>query len=248
MAIRYDSGLNSEIHNLVKRFNAKRARLRGLELPELPERLTTAEIKASVSNRKQLRSLLSRYELFLKRGAEQAVPSALGSPISRYNLAILKRDISTLKAQITRRRHAVEAEYAGRFMPPVLSSELKALERRYQILSTPQPKWTPSIYRTVQRERYVKRNLEELQQRFRQNFLDIFTKMGGMIDLPVDQFTEQVINKIQSMNAAELYEAVKRDPNLRSLLDYYKAVRLDVAEVDITPDMLIDAGNALLNL
>lgn len=102
--IRYDKKLNAEINRVVKNFNAKVRRLEKLDNENIiiPPKVKVSDFKKGYDSRRDLRRQLNYLKMFSKRGSEEKIVTS-SYEISRYQLAVTKRESTRVKRNLTRR-------------------------------------------------------------------------------------------------------------------------------------------------
>lgn len=236
--MKWDIELNLQLKSLVKRFNAKRKRLEFKGLTNIPPKLSIKEIRNKYRTRRDIKTFISDSELFLKRGSEEKKKLIAGSPVTLYEYEVTNRQVRRQRQRIDRRVKKLRLEYSGRFIPPVIRGEIKKLESQRQQISQPISKMTPSQVSLANNLilNYANRFISD--SIFRNNFLDVLLKLAGATGMQPSDYTANFINKFQNFNPYKFYELYKRSSSLRALLSTYNIYSADIAQVDLSRDMI----------
>ncbi|MBO7731337.1 MAG: hypothetical protein J6S67_02240 [Methanobrevibacter sp.] len=231
--INYDKKFNAEINSIVRRFNAKVARLEKEGLKYIPDRISVADLKATYFERDSLKRRLSLLENFSKRGAEEIVQTAGGAKTTRWELESLIAEREYLK-----HRYATRLKKYGDTIPTILGkkqavSYARMGDARYENLKVLKSSMERNITDLDQYEynRIKRQTYKQIKRYHRQKYVlwanyfqfleDVAFKAG--ID---DETLRRIEDKLLKMDVDDFMRFFDTEKAFSSVIDYYNIQKL----------------------
>lgn len=92
--IRFDADYNSEIYKTVRNFNRKLKRLKSKGISNLPEPISTRELKRNYQERGLMNKQLKLYRQFGQRDALEEIETSGGAKLSKWELEYYKANVN----------------------------------------------------------------------------------------------------------------------------------------------------------
>lgn len=231
--IDYDKQFNARINNIVRRFNAKVARLEREGLKYIPDRVSVADLKATYFERDSLKRRLNMLEKFTERGAEEIVQTAGGAKTTRWELESLIAEREYLK-----RRYTNRMKKYGDIVPTILGKQqavsyARMGDARYENLKVLKGSMERDITELDQSEfnRLKRQTYKQTRRYHRQKYVlwanyfqfleDVAFKAG--ID---DEVLRRIEDKLLKMDVDDFMRFFDTEKAFSSVIDYYNIQKL----------------------
>lgn len=243
MAIRFSDDYNRKIYNVVRNFNRKIKRLESKGISNLPEPISTRELKTNYQSRQQMNKQLNLYSKFGERDAVEEVETSGGAKAIKWELEYYKANtqnaIDFFEREIEKSR-ASDSEYR------ILRKDYQNnLQSKINLLQRSMNESTPKVYTSqVQIIEDYLHNVERMRAGYR-NWMEIVNKAGSfagvnkkvmkelnakLSNLTEQQFTDLYHNEGLVRRIFELqYQAEKEgdDPeDIKALLEALNALEI----------------------
>lgn len=255
MAIRYNTKINSKLASAVRNFNAKITRLEKVEEElYLPEKVSVSDIKNKATTRKELNKMIRQLRLYSERGMEKTVKIGKAGEMSKYELTKLKRELSSAKAQATRKINEFKSvpikvfgvpqttphEYDEEYIR--LKAQREALDKQLKGMTS----------RDIERLRSQINDIlysERKEQMYKENWLDMLDKLAywGNIDESKLSKIKERINNLTPANFTKMY---RNEKTIKALQERYQLAQsnkfmLDEEFTDDTHEIINNFYNNL---
>ena len=218
MAIRYTDKLNTRIRRDVKNFNAKRKALfnKGVTSALLPPKVSTKELRAGFTNRRELMDRLRELETFSAAGK---VYRSAGGVKGTENLF---RYVQTSGKKSGRKieKRAESLKYSGNVEYPVMLNEAilnlqtktKFLYQDVKMLSADQLR----TYRTTTGKPEAD---NPKLQRFYENFYKMMLQEAAKVGVDPDILIK-LVDQFKQLTPEELLQAYRANPEFKNVKEY----------------------------
>lgn len=218
MAIRWNSQLKAEVRRTVKSFNAKIRRLqrKGVTAALLPDRISSKELQAGITNRRELEGRLSQLREFTSAGiVERSEGGVLGTnQLFLYRVGEANKAIKAIQDEYNRIER-IQTRY------PMMKSEYQAnLESKMEYLARDITKLD------VRQLQIFNKNLLNIEQRtirdeqFYTNFNKMIFYNAYKAGVP-PELISRISNLVSKFTPAQLLELYATEPTFRSVKDIY---------------------------
>ena len=218
MAIRWNSQLKAEVRRTVKSFNAKIRRLqrKGVTAALLPDRISSKELQAGITNRRELEGRLSQLREFTSAGiVERSEGGVLGTnQLFIYRVGEANKAIKAIQDEYNRIER-IQTRY------PMMKSEYQAnLESKMEYLARDITKLD------VRQLQIFNKNLLNIEQRtirdeqFYTNFNKMIFYNAYKAGVP-PELISRISNLVSKFTPAQLLELYATEPTFRSVKDIY---------------------------
>ena len=218
MAIRWNRQLKAEVRRTVKSFNAKIRRLqrKGVTAAVLPERISSKELQAGITNRRELEGRLSQLREFTSAGiVERSEGGVLGTnQLFLYRVGEANKAIKAIQDEYNRIER-IQTRY------PMMKSEYQAnLESKMEYLARDITKLD------VRQLQIFNKNLLNIEQRtirdeqFYTNFNKMIFYNAYKAGVP-PELISRISNLVSKFTPAQLLELYATEPTFRSVKDIY---------------------------
>ena len=218
MAIRQDKALLQRIRKDVKNFNAKRKALfsKGVSPALLPDKVSTKELRAGFTNRRDLMDRLRELENFSAAG--KVYRSAGGSRGTENLYNYLQN--TALKRAGTIEKRAEQLKYSGNVKYPVMLNEAilnmntkaETLKQNVKGLSTDQ-------IRTFIKTLYKPEVQNVRTQQFYDNFYKMMLTEAAQARIDPDILID-IVKQFKELTPEELLAAYNANPEFKNIVDY----------------------------
>ena len=224
-SIKYTKELNRKIYQAVARFNRT---IKELATDErellLPQKITTKEIKSSVSSKRELRTKLRELDLFKKESA-RTIKIESGT-ISKYEYDLLRSKQVRARAKIQRQLKKLEespvyvaGEYQGFNYPSMgddhyknLKTKLKSTYKSLRKMTTEQLEYAKRSF-----DRTLASSRNEILQ---YNYIDMLFSTGYEYGYDSAKIVEMQ-DKLRGLSPNQFEKIFTQDRAIKNLLDYY---------------------------
>ena len=228
MAIRYDSQLKAEIRKAVKSFNAKIRRLeaKGVTAALLPSLVSTKEIRAGITNKRDLRKRLKQLADFSSAGTVETTEAGLvGTNILfQYRQAEANKAIQQINKEyekvlnLNTRYPMMQGEFASNLQAKMeyLSRDIKSLDiRQVQIFN-----------KNILTPEKINIKNEQFYQNFNRMLFFNAYKSGISPTL-----MNSILTKIEQLPPSRLLELYSTNPAFASVKDVYMKGKAEAGEL-----------------
>lgn len=232
MAIRYDKKLNEEINRTIRNFNQKIARLeRTNRNLILPSRITKKELKTNVETRKELKRKLNELKRYSTKGIEKTITTNTGLKTSLYELENLRRESIRLKRNITREIKTLQVLKPTIFGKEQVATFAQMGDEYYLNLEARRKALNKNLF-TLNREEYERykklldktgKGKERKDLDFKQNYLDMLTKLGYYYGYDEQKLTV-LKDRLISLNTRDFIKVFNTDKAVQNILYYYPII------------------------
>lgn len=200
MAIRYDKNFNAEITRIVKNFNSKVMRLKGIERVLAPKTVLVSELKSEYDNRNELKRRLRELQIFSERGIEEEIVIG-GRSTTKYEVRLDTRRAARAKANLTREIKKAESSPYTRNTAYVnnLRKRRKFLDQPIELLNDKRFKLRQSI---ISRES----NFQKKKDLFYKNIFQMIYKTAYTAGMNPND-VEKALRVFRSLSPAQLADA-----------------------------------------
>lgn len=228
MAIRYDSQLKEELRRTVKAFNAKIRRLeaKGVTAALLPDKVSVKELKAGITNRRDMRSRLKQLQDFSSAGvATESEGGLIGTDILfQYRQGEANRAIQEINKEYEKvlnldtRYPMMQSEYTSN-----LKSKMDYLARDVKSMD-------------IRQINIFNKNLLSPEQKtikdetFYQNFNRMLFFDAYKANLP-PSLIRSISEKLEQIPPSKLLELHATEPAFKAVTDTYQKGKQETQEV-----------------
>ena len=219
MAIRWNSQLKSELRKVVKSFNAKVRRLqkKGVTAALLPDTISSREIQAGITNRRDLEKRLSQLRDFTSAGVvEKSEGGVMGTnQLFLYRVGEANKAIQAIKEEYER-IEAVDTRY------PMMKSEYQSnLEAKMEYLSRDIRKLDVKQVQIFNKNILTEEKKTIRDEQFYNNFNKMIFFNAYKASLP-PALVARIAANIDKFTPAELLELYATEPTFRSVKEMYE--------------------------
>lgn len=219
MAIRWNSQLKSEVRKTVKSFNAKIRRLqqKGVTAALLPDMVSSREIHAGITNRRDLEKRLAQLREFTSAGVvERSEGGVMGTnQLFLYRIGEANKAINAIKKEYER-IESIQTRY------PMMKSEYQAnLESKMEYLSRDIRKLDPRQINIFNKNLLTSEQKTIRDEQFYRNFNKMIFFNAYKASLP-PSLVASIAGKIDQFTPAELLELYATEPTFRSVKEMYE--------------------------
>ena len=219
MAIRWNSQLKSEVRKTVKSFNAKIRRLqqKGVTAALLPDMVSSREIHAGITNRRDLEKRLAQLREFTSAGVvERSEGGVMGTnQLFLYRIGEANKAINAIKKEYER-IESIQTRY------PMMKSEYQAnLESKMEYLSRDIRKLDTRQINIFNKNLLTSEQKTIRDEQFYRNFNKMVFFNAYKASLP-PSLVASIAGKIDQFTPAELLELYATEPTFRSVKEMYE--------------------------
>lgn len=218
MAYRQDKSLLQRIRKDVKNFNAKRKALfnKGVSPALLPPKVSTKELRAGFTNRRELMDRLKELENFSAAG--KVYRSAGGSRgterLYRYNQNIALKRAGSID------RRAEKLKYSGNTRYPVMLNEaILNMQTKSETLKQDIKILTPDQLRTFLKTSFKPEVQNIRTQQFYDNFYKMMLTEAAQAGFDPDMLID-LLQQFKELTPEELLAAYNANPEFKNIVDY----------------------------
>lgn len=235
MAIRYDTKLNNEIRRIVNNYNAKIRRLEKQDteyiLPQKFDKEALKSLKASVSNRQDLRRRLKELQNFTSRGAEKVI-TYKGTKLPSYQVKNIKMYQSVIKRRLNKKINYYETTHptSSGVVQDVTFAQagerdyLNALAKKRVLLNRD----ISTLSNIREYENYVntlRGNARTISDRiWKSNYMDIIMEQGYIYGYNSDKL-EEIRNKLNKLTPAQFNKLYNTEATVKQIMFLYKGTK-----------------------
>lgn len=218
MAIRYTDKLNTRIRRDVKNFNAKRKALfnKGVTSALLPPKVSTKELRAGFTNRRELMDRLRELETFSAAGkVYRSAGGVKGTEnLFRYVQGVGKKRSRKIYKRSESLKSAGNTQYPVMLNDAILNLQTKAdyLMRDVKMLTSDQLR----TYQKATTKPEVENKRNEL---FYKNFYKMMLQEASQANVDPDVMIE-LLQQFKQLSPEELLEAYNANPEFRNIVEY----------------------------
>lgn len=218
MAIRWNSQLKSDVRRVVKSFNAKVRRLqnKGVTAALLPDKISSKEIQAGITNRRDLYRRLDQLREFTSAGeVERSEGGVMGTnKLFMYRVGEANKAINAIKQEF-KRLGTVETRY------PMMKSEYQAnLEAKMDYLSRNIRQMDVRQIQIFNKNLLTPERSTIKKEIFYNSFNKMIYQNAQRAGIEPSQLT-RVIELMEKLTPDELLELYSTNPAFRSVRDIY---------------------------
>lgn len=219
MAIRWNSQLKAEVRKTVKSFNAKIRRLqsKGVTAALLPDTVSSREIHAGITNRRELEKRLAQLREFTSAGiVEKSEGGVMGTnQLFLYRVGEANKAIDEIKKEYDRIA-AIQTRY------PMMKSEYQAnLESKMEYLSRDIRKLDTRQINIFNKNLFTAEQKTIRDEQFYRNFNKMIFFNAYKASLP-PSLVASIAGKVDQFTPAELLELYATEPTFRSVKEMYE--------------------------
>lgn len=219
MAIRWNSQLKSEVRRTVKSFNAKVRRLqrKGVTAALLPDMISSKEIQAGITNRRDLESRLSQLREFTSAGiVERSEGGVMGTnQLFLYRVGEANKAIKQIQQEYDKIA-AIQTRY------PMMKSEYQAnLESKMDYLSRDIMKLDVRQIQIFNKNIFSPEQKTIRDEQFYSNYSKMIFFNAYKSNLP-PALVARITSMIDKFTPAQLLEMYATEPTFRSVKETYE--------------------------
>lgn len=219
MAIRWNSQLKSEVRRTVKSFNAKIRRLqrKGVTAALLPDMISSKEIQAGITNRRDLESRLSQLREFTSAGiVERSEGGVMGTnQLFLYRVGEANKAIKQIQQEYDKIA-AIQTRY------PMMKSEYQAnLESKMEYLSRDIMKLDVRQIQIFNKNIFSPEQKTIRDEQFYSNYSKMIFFNAYKSNLP-PALVARITSMIDKFTPAQLLEMYATEPTFRSVKETYE--------------------------
>lgn len=219
MAIRWNSQLKSEVRRTVKSFNAKIRRLqrKGVTAALLPDTISSKEIQAGITNRRELESRLSQLREFTSAGiVERSEGGVMGTnQLFLYRTGEANKAIRQIQQEYDKIA-AIQTRY------PMMKSEYQAnLESKMDYLSRDIMKLDVRQIQIFNKNIFSPEQKTIRDEQFYSNYSKMIFFNAYKSNLP-PSLVARITSMIDRFTPAQLLEMYATEPTFRSVKETYE--------------------------
>jgi len=219
MAIRWNSQLKSEVRRTVKSFNAKIRRLRrkGVTAALLPDMISSKEIQAGITNRRDLESRLAQLREFTSAGiVERSEGGVMGTnQLFLYRTGEANKAIKQIQQEYDKIA-AIQTRY------PMMKSEYQAnLESKMDYLSRDIMKLDVRQIQIFNKNIFSPEQKTIRDEQFYSNYSKMIFFNAYKSNLP-PALVARITSMIDKFTPAQLLEMYATEPTFRSVKETYE--------------------------
>lgn len=219
MAIRWNSQLKSEVRRTVKSFNAKIRRLqrKGVTAALLPDMISSKEIQAGITNRRELDSRLSQLREFTSAGiVERSEGGVMGTnQLFLYRTGEANKAIRQIQQEYDKIA-AIQTRY------PMMKSEYQAnLESKMDYLSRDIMKLDVRQIQIFNKNIFSPEQKTIRDEQFYSNYSKMIFFNAYKSNLP-PALVARITSMIDRFTPAQLLEMYATEPTFRSVKETYE--------------------------
>lgn len=205
MAIRFSDDYNRKIYNVVRNFNRKIKRLQSKGVSNLPEPISTRELKTNYQTRQQLNKQLGLFSKFGERDAVEEVETSGGAKAIKWELEYYKANtqnaIDFFEREIEKSRSS-DSEYR------ILRKDYQNnLQSKINLLQRSMKESSPKVYTSqVQIIKDYLHNVERMKAGYK-NWMDIVNRAGNFaqVDKRVMKSLNTKLSGLSEQQFTDLY-------------------------------------------
>lgn len=219
MAIRWNSQLKSEVRRTVKSFNAKVRRLqrKGVTAALLPDMISSKEIQAGITNRRELESRLAQLREFTSAGiVERSEGGVMGTnQLFLYRVGEANKAIKQIQQEYDKIA-AIQTRY------PMMKSEYQAnLESKMDYLSRDIMKLDVRQIQIFNKNIFSPEQKTIRDEQFYNNFNKMIFYNSYKANLP-PTLVSRITGLIGQFSPAQLLEMYATEPTFRNVKETYE--------------------------
>lgn len=219
MAIRWNSQLKSEVRRTVKSFNAKIRRLqrKGVTAALLPDMISSKEIQAGITNRRELESRLAQLREFTSAGiVERSEGGVMGTnQLFLYRTGEANKAIRQIQQEYDKIA-AIQTRY------PMMKSEYQAnLESKMDYLSRDIMKLDVRQIQIFNKNIFSPEQKTIRDEQFYSNYSKMIFFNAYKSNLP-PSLVARITSMIDRFTPAQLLEMYATEPTFRSVKETYE--------------------------
>lgn len=219
MAIRWNSQLKSEVRRTVKSFNAKVRRLqrKGVTAALLPDMISSKEIQAGITNRRELESRLAQLREFTSAGiVERSEGGVMGTnQLFLYRVGEANKAIKQIQQEYDKIA-AIQTRY------PMMKSEYQAnLESKMDYLSRDIMKLDVRQIQIFNKNIFSPEQKTIRDEQFYSNYSKMIFFNAYKSNLP-PALVARITSMIDKFTPAQLLEMYATEPTFRSVKETYE--------------------------
>lgn len=254
--IRYDKKLNAEIRRAVNNFNAKIRRLEKLENENivLPEKVKVSDFKKGYDTRRDLRRQLNYLKMFSSRGSEDKIVTTGGYETSRYQYAIVKRESSRVKRNLSRQINAYMKITPSVFGVKQDVNKAQMEDTKLTNLKAKREALNKNLL-SLDKEQY-NRYLELLNNQrqssfkdriFKENYLEMLLGTGYISGYDTDKLNE-IASQIMQLNTNDFTRLFDTESAIKNILENYDLLKINNFDTSSLSDVFNDINELYDNL
>ena len=205
MAIRFSDDYNRKIYNVVRNFNRKIKRLQSKGVSNLPEPISTRELKTNYQTRQQLNKQLGLFSKFGERDSVKEVETSGGAKAIKWELEYYKANtqnaIDFFEREIEKSRSS-DSEYR------ILRKDYQNnLQSKINLLQRSMKESSPKVYTSqVQIIKDYLHNVERMKAGYK-NWMDIVNRAGNFaqVDKRVMKSLNTKLSGLSEQQFTDLY-------------------------------------------
>ena len=219
MAIRWNSQLKADLRRTVKSFNAKIRRLqqKGVTAALLPDMISSKEIQAGITNRRDLEKRMAQLREFTSAGVvERSEGGVMGTnQLFLYRVGEANKAIEQIKKEYEK-IGSIQTRY------PMMKSEYQAnLESKMEYLARDIRKLDARQINIFNKNLLTTEQKTIRDEQFYRNFNKMIFFNAYKASLP-PSLVASIASKVDQFTPAELLELYATEPTFRSVKEMYE--------------------------
>ena len=219
MAIRWNSQLKADLRRTVKSFNAKIRRLqqKGVTAALLPDMISSKEIQAGITNRRDLEKRMAQLREFTSAGVvERSEGGVMGTnQLFLYRVGEANKAIDQIKKEYEK-IESIQTRY------PMMKSEYQAnLESKMEYLARDIRKLDARQINIFNKNLLTTEQKTIRDEQFYRNFNKMIFFNAYKASLP-PSLVASIASKVDQFTPAELLELYATEPTFRSVKEMYE--------------------------
>lgn len=223
----------SEFNTIINQFNAKVKQLRNQGLKYLPDEVDKEYIRQTYQyDEKALKRKLEDLQKFTEKGAEKIITVDGGAKITKWEYESIKREAQVNKSYLTR-----EIKRYGNIVPTIGGKKqarnyAQMGDATYENLIKTRESLDKSKFETQQDLKRYKTKIKNLTKRrmtqdyvFKESYIEFIKVAGQKAGFDEDRINE-LVNKMQQMDAHEFYDIYQEEKKMQDIKDKYNTTKI----------------------